>query len=139
MKVEGGCHCGAIGYEAEIDPAAVVICHCTDCQALSGAPYRANVPVPAEKFRLLRGTPKTYLKSTADSGNKRHQAFCADCGSALYGAAPEPNPAVYMLRIGSLKQRAEIEPKKQIWSKSALDWITRTAGLDGHPGQPGHK
>lgn len=37
MKVDGGCHCGRIAYEAEIDPAGVLVCHCTDCQTLSAA------------------------------------------------------------------------------------------------------
>jgi hypothetical protein len=27
MKIYGGCHCGLITYEAEIDPATVGICH----------------------------------------------------------------------------------------------------------------
>ncbi|MEJ0023213.1 MAG: GFA family protein, partial [Alphaproteobacteria bacterium] len=27
-------------YEAEIDPAMVGICHCTDCQMMSGSAYR---------------------------------------------------------------------------------------------------
>ena len=31
MKIDGSCHCGAIVYEADIDPAQVRICHCTDC------------------------------------------------------------------------------------------------------------
>ena len=35
MKIDGGCHCGYITYEAEADPANAMICHCTDCQTLS--------------------------------------------------------------------------------------------------------
>src|SRR5215204_1592115 len=63
MKVEGGCHCGKIRYEAEIDPAKVVICHCTDCQTLSGSAFRTVVPTNEGTFRLLSGTPKVYVKS----------------------------------------------------------------------------
>ena len=37
MKIQGGCHCGKISYEAEIDPEKVAICHCTDCQSGSGS------------------------------------------------------------------------------------------------------
>ena len=51
MKIDGACHCGRISYEAEVNPDLVVICHCTDCQTSSGAPYRANVPVLLENFR----------------------------------------------------------------------------------------
>jgi len=42
MKVDGGCHCGNIRYEAEVDPANVVICHSTDCQRLSGSAPRVG-------------------------------------------------------------------------------------------------
>jgi len=52
MKIDGSCHCGAIRYEAQIDPDKVVLCHCTDCQAMSGAPYRVNVPVLMEKLDI---------------------------------------------------------------------------------------
>jgi len=46
MKIDGGCLCGHITYEAEIDPAQVSICHCTDCQTLSGSAFRIGAPMP---------------------------------------------------------------------------------------------
>ena len=42
MKIDGGCHCGAIRFEAEVNPNRTIICHCTDYQTISGAPYRVN-------------------------------------------------------------------------------------------------
>src|ERR1700694_1852184 len=100
MNVTGHCHCGAITYEAVIDPARGGACHCTDCQCLSGSPYRASVPAPKETFRLLSGTPKIYVK-TAESGNKRAHGFCANCGSPIYSAAIS-DPPMYALRVGCL-------------------------------------
>ena len=98
MKIEGGCHCGAIAYEAEVNPQKAVMCHCADCQTFSGAPFRASVPAKVENFRLLKGEPRIYVK-TAESGNPRAQAFCGTCGSPIYASAPE-NPTVYTLRLG---------------------------------------
>jgi hypothetical protein len=120
MKVTGQCQCGAIRYEAEIDPAKVSACHCTDCQQFSGAPYRVGVPAPKESFRLLSGTPKIYIK-TAESGNKRAQAFCANCGSAIYASAAT-DPQAYSLRVGGIDQRAQLPPQRQIWWRSAVEW-----------------
>lgn len=122
MKVEGRCHCGSITFEAEIDPHAVRICHCTDCQTLTGAAYRVNVQTPAESFVLLSGTPKTYIK-TAESGNKRAHAFCPNCGTPIYAAAAH-DPQTYGLRVGTLKQRAQLRPSRQIWFRSAQPWVT---------------
>ncbi len=129
MKIEGKCHCGAIAYEAEVDPGTALICHCSDCQALSGAPFRASVPAKAENFRFVKGVPKLYVK-TADNGNKRAQAFCEVCGTNIYSSAPE-NAPVYMLRLGAVKQRAEIPAQRQIWCDSALEWAQDISGLPG--------
>ena len=129
MKVEGGCHCGAIAYEAEVDPEAARICHCTDCQTLTGSAFRVNVPAPADKFRLTRGTPKIYIK-TADSGNKRAHAFCPECGGPIYSTSPEPDPQSYGLRVGNIDQRAALSaPVRQIWCRSALPWSMDISGV----------
>jgi hypothetical protein len=123
MKITGCCHCGAIRYEADIDPAGVAICHCTDCQALSGSAFRVTVPAAAGTFRITEGTPRVYVK-TADSGAKREQAFCERCGSPIYATAPGPEPRIYNIRAGTIDQRAELSrPAIQIWSRSRLGWI----------------
>jgi hypothetical protein len=104
MKIDGACHCGTITFEAEIDPEKVTICHCADCQTLSGSPFRASVPVPADQFKITKGEPTKYVK-VAQSGNKRVQAFCPHCGTPIYaGALDNPN-APYMLRLGAVRQR----------------------------------
>jgi hypothetical protein len=120
MRIDGGCHCGAITYEAEVDPDKVTICHCTDCQTMSGGAFRAVVPAASDKFKLLKGQPKVYLK-TAESGNKRAQAFCPECGTHLWAAAPVDTPS-YGIRLGTIRQRAQLPPRRQVWCRSALDW-----------------
>src|SRR4051812_21877836 len=127
MKVEGRCHCGHITYAAELDPARVSACHCTDCQSLSGSAYRVSVPVPKEKFELRSGQPKIYIKP-AESGNNRPPAFCGDCGSPIFSAAPT-DPPMYSLRVGCLDRRAELPPQKQIWCRSALGWAMNLEGV----------
>lgn len=120
MKVEGTCHCGRITYEAIVDPEKVGVCHCTDCQTLSGSAYRVTVQVPRGTFKLRSGEPRIYVK-TADSGGKRAQAFCSDCGAPIYASAVS-DPPTYSLRVGCLKQRAALPPRRQIWCRSALEW-----------------
>jgi hypothetical protein len=133
MKVEGRCHCGRISYEAEADPERTTICHCTDCQMLTGSAYRASLPVARESFTLKSGQPKTYVK-TADSGNRRAHAFCPDCGTPVYSSAVE-DPPTYTLRVGCLRQRAELRPTRQIWCRSALPWSASLQGIARLDGQ----
>ena len=54
--------------------------------------------------QAARGQPKIYVK-TAESGNQRQQAFCAECGTPIYSGAVSGAPA-YFLRVGSIRQRA---------------------------------
>jgi hypothetical protein len=129
MKIDGACLCGAIAFEAQVDPDKVVVCHCLDCQILSGAPYRASVPVKSEDLTFTRGKPKVYVK-IAESGNRRALGFCGECGSPFYSTTDDPAPKVYMLRIGAVRQRDILVPRKQIWHKSALSWVNHIADLE---------
>src|SRR6516225_3126960 len=98
MKIDGACHCGYIRVEGEADPEKTTVCHCTDCQVGTGSAFRVNVPVPGATFRIT-GQPATYLKTTAESGNRRLQAFCPRCGSPIYSTSPgEGQQASYMVR-----------------------------------------
>ena len=68
----------------------------------------------------LRGEPVRYVK-TAESGNRRAQAFCGQCGSPVYSADAE-NPKSFNLRTGGLAERADLPPRRQIWCEAALPW-----------------
>ena len=121
MKVDGACHCGAIRCEANINTDYVVLCHCSDCQTFSSAPYRASVPVTAENFSLT-GTPTEYVK-IGGSGLRRVVAFCGVCGTALFSTALLPEERVrFNLRLGWIRQRAELPPQRQGFCDSALPW-----------------
>ena len=123
MKIDGACYCGYITYEAEIDPDEVWICHCTDCQTLSGTAFRTLVIVPEDAFLIFSGVPKIYVK-TGSSGAKREQSFCPECGSPFYSTSLGDGPKVYNIRLGTVRQRDELPPKKQYWSRSALHWLS---------------
>ncbi|UOK73309.1 GFA family protein [Ancylobacter polymorphus] len=135
MRIRGQCHCGAIAYEAEVEPDNVAICHCRDCQRLSGGAFRANVSAPAAGFRIISGEPTRYLK-TADSGGKRAHAFCGTCGSPIYSCAAEA-PTRYSLRIGCLDAPEEVgRPARQIWTKRRLSWLPPLSDVPECEGQP---
>lgn len=128
MRIDGACHCGEISYEAEVDPGQVEICHCTDCQKLSGSAFRIVVPAAARDFRLLTGQPRFYIK-TAESGAKRLQAFCPVCGTSIYATAAVGEPKIYGIRLGTARQQDSLPPKRQYWRRSALPWIDDIGSL----------
>ena len=120
LEVTGQCHCGAISFTALVDPSKVLVCHCADCQQFSGAPFRAVLPTPAEQVQVS-GQPRHYIKVAA-SGNRRAQAFCPECGTHLY-ATEADEPKVMNLRLGCVRERAQLAPTLQIWGQSAMPWL----------------
>ena len=135
MHVTGSCHCGAIRYEAEVDPATAGICHCTDCHVLSGTAFRVFVRALPGTFKLLAAAPRIYIK-TAESGAKREQAFCEHCGSPIYAATPgAPEPRIYSLRAGTIQERDQLHVAAQIWTKSRMHWVDELASAPGRAKQ----
>ncbi len=125
MEIDGRCLCGLFTYEATINPDRVVICHCTDCQISSGSAFRLLTIVRKDALRILSGQLKTYIK-TAESGSKRAQAFCPECGTMIYGA-DVMDPKTFSIRLGTARQVKELTPSVQIWCRSALGWL---AGIE---------
>ena len=123
MKIDGTCHCGQIKYEAEIDPKDVGICHCTDCQTLSGSAFRTFALTREGSFKFVAGEPTIYGK-TAESGAERLQSFCPNCGTPIYSTTVGEGPKVHSLRAGTIRQRSELSPRFQIWTQSEQDWIS---------------
>ena len=123
MKIDGGCHCGYITYEAEADPANAMICHCTDCQTLSGSAFRTVIFTQEGSFKLRSGELKIYVK-TGESGTERPQSFCPKCGTPIYSTMLGEGPKVHSIRLGTVHQREQIVPQLQLWFRSAQHWVT---------------
>ena len=128
MNIDGGCHCGKITFCAEIDPEQIIICHCTDCQTLSGSAYRTVASAIEGTFKLLTGDPKIYVK-IAENGSKRAQAFCSDCGTPIYSAPEGEGSPFFGIRVGAIKQRDQLVPKIQYWSRSAQTWVQNISNM----------
>jgi hypothetical protein len=135
MKVDGKCHCGFITIEGEADPERVTVCHCTDCQTGTGSAFRNSVPVSGSTLKMT-GQPAGYVKTTADSGKPRLQTFCPKCGTPIYsttvGEGVQPS---YTVRVGILRQRDQLPPKRQQWMQSAQPWTATMGALPKHEKQ----
>ena len=130
MHIDGQCHCGRVTYEAEIDPDRISICHCTDCQSLTGSPYRVTALCSAGQVRVTGNAPKIYPK-TGDNGRTRLQHFCGECGSPLFTSGEDDD---WGIRWGSIRQRRALIPARQVWCRSAASWINDLADVPGQPG-----
>ncbi|QRM53994.1 GFA family protein [Sinorhizobium sp. BG8] len=130
MHIDGQCHCGHVTYEAEIDPRMVSLCHCTDCQRMTGSPYRVTAITERDKIRIGSNPPKLYVK-IGENGRRRLQYFCPECGSPLFTTGTDEDGDTWGIRWGSINQRAHLRPSRQIWCRSAANWFGECAALPG--------
>jgi hypothetical protein len=102
---------------------------------MSGAPLRAVIITRPGTFVLLSGTLTEYGK-TADSGNVRVQGFCPQCGTAIYATSTGDEPKAYNVRVGALRQRNELAPRRQIFVRSQQPLVNDLNSIQKFEGMP---
>lgn len=84
-KVEGGCHCGAIRFEAEGDFSSGIECNCSHCDKKGFV----LAFVPKADFSLTRGEG-AYTTYHFNRGMIDH-TFCSTCGVQPFGYGKGPD------------------------------------------------
>jgi hypothetical protein len=117
----GSCLCGAIAYEVDAPASAINYCNCGKCRKASGSAFAANVSVPRDAFRWVRG--QDAVRSYESSPGKVRR-FCGQCGSPLIAERPATAAAPVRLRIGCLDSPIP-NPAfiGHIWRSEASDWF----------------
>lgn len=122
----GGCHCGAVRYEAE-RPMEAAWCHCADCRRVSGAPAVAWFTVRASDFRFTAGAPARYASSA-----EAERGFCAACGAQLTFRHRNYGGEWIDVTTATLDDPEAIPPREHIWTRSRLSWMRMADGLPEH-------
>lgn len=130
-NLDGQCLCGQVTYQSTSEPLATLVCHCKNCQRQAGAAFSLNVVVPTETVTTT-GNLKLY-KDSADSGNAVDREFCPDCGSPIF-SKPAANPAITIIKAGTLNDTSSLTPGVQIWCDSAQNWVDLGKNVPGFPG-----
>jgi hypothetical protein len=132
----GGCHCRALRYAISQPPLGVYVCHCTDCQSLSGAAFAMGVVIPAAAFTFT-GSPR-LVRRVLGSGTISTRWICPECGvwicggSKLDAVAPEKR----VVRGGTLDDTSWLKPTTHYWTRSAQPWIIFPQGVTIYETQP---
>jgi hypothetical protein len=119
MQGEGGCHCGAVRYRIEGQPAHVALCHCSDCQASSGAPMVNWLALKEDELAVLAGELSTYVGKT---GSQRQ--FCPLCGTGLFFRNAEFLPGIVDIQAVTLDDPGAFPPGAQIQCAERQEWMT---------------
>jgi hypothetical protein len=80
-QIIGGCLCGQVRYQADVEPSFTAICHCKNCQKQVGTAFTVWIAIPKSSLSV-RGTVKTF-HGKEDSSQAVERHFCPDCGSPI--------------------------------------------------------
>jgi hypothetical protein len=65
MKLEGGCYCGKVRYEAEGEPMMAAQCHCRECQYITGGAPNMFVAMPVNGFKYTQASRSSSPAATS--------------------------------------------------------------------------
>ncbi len=122
MIISGGCHCGAVRFEAKLPepPVPALDCNCSIC-VMTGF---LHVMVPHEQFELLTG--RGALTSYRFGSGAADHLFCATCGvKSFYQARSHPD--CWSINANCFDQAVELE----IEQFDGKNWDQAKASLDG--------
>ena len=135
MKVEGGCYCGELRYEAEGDPAMKGQCFCRECQYITGGDSALLLGMLETGFAYTQGEAKAFRRSDLEAPVTRE--FCPYCGTHVLSRAPGL-PGVVMLKVGSLDDPAAFEgPQMAIFTCDSQSYHRLPDGVPHFERVPG--
>lgn len=133
MTYSGGCHCGAIRYEASGTPQHVALCHCSDCRKSAGAPMVAWAAFDEGELKLTSGEPKAF-----NSSGETWRSFCGDCGTGLFYRNQTFLPGIVDIQSATLDDPDALPAGAHIQTAERIKWMETAHTLpmfERFPGQ----
>jgi len=115
--IAGGCHCGAVRFEAQVPPSPEQLdCNCSIC-ARTGFQH---LIVPHDDFRLVNSDG--HLTSYRFGSGQAEHLFCKSCGVKSF-YQPRSHPDCWSVNFNCLDEDHEVRPRirkfdGQNWEKA---------------------
>jgi hypothetical protein len=127
MRIEGGCHCRAVRFEADVPQAVEILdCNCSICAATG---FR-HLIVPHADFRLLAGADT--LTSYRFGTSAANHLFCAVCGVKSF-YQPRSHPDAWSVNLNALDDAAALTVTAKAFD--GRDWEAAKVALDRASGK----
>jgi hypothetical protein len=133
MRLEGGCHCGAVRYVVDGEASHIAVCHCTDCRRSSGAPIVSWAAFKAGDVSVSQGEMTSF-----NSSGVVERSFCPRCGTGLFYRNEAVIPGlVDILQSATLDDPDALPPTAQIQIADRIGWMKTIHELSAFERFPG--
>ena len=120
-RMSGGCACGRVRYEAEVENDEAYLCHCRMCQRATGSISIAFKNVKRADVSW-KGEPDWYQSSPI-----AQRPYCAACGTSLGFAFPDSENMD--LTVASFDDPSRFRPVHHFGAESMHRAWLNTEGL----------
>jgi hypothetical protein len=126
--IRGACLCGTIRYEIENRFNRFFLCHCKQCQKISGSDHTSNLFAETDRLTWLTG--EDQITRFNYHGRGFTNAFCKLCGSGV----PYLNQSgtAIVVRAGSLDGEPLFENASKIFVSERAQWSEKSTGAVGY-------
>lgn len=123
-RMSGGCACGRVRFEAEVENDEAYVCHCRMCQRATGSISIAFKNLPQAKVSWLSG-PDWF-----ESSPIAKRPYCRECGTSLGFQFREGEKMD--LTVAAFDDPAEFMPKHHFGAESLHEAWLDTSSLPRH-------
>lgn len=127
----GSCACGALKYEVTAQPLQKALCHCRNCQKLTGTAFTTNLLVPSSSFKVTAGKPKFWSFKQEPSGIAFLTTFCGTCGTNLRKESDDKAFSdVSIVQAGTVDEgdAGDGRPVVELWTPMRKSWVGAVEG-----------
>lgn len=131
-KIGGSCLCGSVTFEVEDDFSMFYLCHCSQCQQISGSSYASNIFTQPENIRWITG--ESSMSRYDHPSRDFTKLFCSSCGSGLPFVTKSGKYLV--VPSGSLSRQPTIKPQANLFWPERAVWYDHASGVRQFNGFP---
>lgn len=111
--------CGAVRFSMSEPIRFSLLCHCRDCQRISGGGHAALFGA-TRRTTALSGKLSLF-EYRADSGATMTSGVCAKCGNPIFKLSSRYE-ALYFFHAATLDRPELFVPTRAVWARSARPW-----------------
>ncbi|MCC3859716.1 GFA family protein [Pseudemcibacter aquimaris] len=116
--INGSCLCGAVTFKLKDEFDTFNICHCKQCQQMSGSAHMANLFTATDNIEWLSGEDQIMTYDVP--GREIRNSFCKSCGCNLPYITISGRSL--LVPSGSLETEPVTTPEQVIFWKERMSW-----------------